>query len=78
MFSHVVNTKKQDIFSPWFLYKNRNMKFLDLFGRLKSVVIGMIHVKALPGEHRPKGPVTQVFMGKVFSGGRIRLFMIYT
>ncbi|XP_034427968.1 uncharacterized protein F13E9.13, mitochondrial [Hippoglossus hippoglossus] len=25
------------------------MKFLDLFGRLKSVVIGMIHVKALPG-----------------------------
>lgn len=26
-----------------------NMKFLELFGRLKSVVIGMIHVKALPG-----------------------------
>ncbi|XP_068174600.1 uncharacterized protein F13E9.13, mitochondrial [Antennarius striatus] len=25
------------------------MKFLELFGRLKSVVIGMIHVKALPG-----------------------------
>ncbi|KAK5916002.1 hypothetical protein CesoFtcFv8_001544 [Champsocephalus esox] len=25
------------------------MKFLKLFGRLKSVVIGMIHVKALPG-----------------------------
>ncbi|XP_034735829.1 uncharacterized protein F13E9.13, mitochondrial [Etheostoma cragini] len=25
------------------------MKFLDLFGRLKSVVIGMVHVKALPG-----------------------------
>ncbi|XP_033996875.1 uncharacterized protein F13E9.13, mitochondrial isoform X1 [Trematomus bernacchii] len=25
------------------------MKFLNLFGRLKSVVIGMIHVKALPG-----------------------------
>lgn len=25
------------------------MKFLDLFGRIKSVVIGMIHVKALPG-----------------------------
>ncbi|XP_078106561.1 uncharacterized protein F13E9.13, mitochondrial isoform X2 [Sander vitreus] len=25
------------------------MKFLDRFGRLKSVVIGMIHVKALPG-----------------------------
>ncbi|XP_022077117.2 uncharacterized protein F13E9.13, mitochondrial isoform X1 [Acanthochromis polyacanthus] len=25
------------------------MKFLDLFGRLKAVVIGMIHVKALPG-----------------------------
>nr|XP_020461563.1 uncharacterized protein F13E9.13, mitochondrial-like isoform X2 [Monopterus albus] len=25
------------------------MKFMDLFGRLKSVVIGMIHVKALPG-----------------------------
>lgn len=27
-----------------------NMKFLDLFGRLKSVVIGMIHVRALPGK----------------------------
>ncbi|RVE74911.1 hypothetical protein OJAV_G00026820 [Oryzias javanicus] len=25
------------------------MKFLELFGRLKSVVIGMIHVRALPG-----------------------------
>ncbi|KAF3686962.1 putative protein F13E9.13, mitochondrial Precursor [Channa argus] len=25
------------------------MKFVGLFGRLKSVVIGMIHVKALPG-----------------------------
>ncbi|XP_070689846.1 uncharacterized protein F13E9.13, mitochondrial [Pempheris klunzingeri] len=25
------------------------MRFLNLFGRLKSVVIGMIHVKALPG-----------------------------
>uniref|UniRef100_UPI0037E9BA70 uncharacterized protein F13E9.13, mitochondrial n=1 Tax=Semicossyphus pulcher TaxID=241346 RepID=UPI0037E9BA70 len=25
------------------------MKILDLFGRLKSAVIGMIHVKALPG-----------------------------
>ncbi|XP_031702470.1 uncharacterized protein F13E9.13, mitochondrial [Anarrhichthys ocellatus] len=25
------------------------MKFLDLFGRLKPVVIGMVHVKALPG-----------------------------
>ncbi|XP_041793753.1 uncharacterized protein F13E9.13, mitochondrial [Chelmon rostratus] len=25
------------------------MKFVDLFGRLKSVVIGMVHVKALPG-----------------------------
>ncbi|KAM6942795.1 uncharacterized protein F13E9.13, mitochondrial [Xenentodon cancila] len=25
------------------------MRFMDLFGRLKSVVIGMIHVKALPG-----------------------------
>ncbi|XP_067452723.1 uncharacterized protein F13E9.13, mitochondrial isoform X1 [Thunnus thynnus] len=25
------------------------MRFLDLFGRLKSVVIGMVHVKALPG-----------------------------
>lgn len=25
------------------------MKFVNLFGRLKSVVIGMIHVKALPG-----------------------------
>ncbi|TNM90484.1 hypothetical protein fugu_002773 [Takifugu bimaculatus] len=26
-----------------------NVKFMELFGRLKSVVIGMIHVKALPG-----------------------------
>lgn len=26
------------------------MTFLKLFGRLKSVVIGMIHVKALPGK----------------------------
>lgn len=29
---------------------------MELFGRLKSVVIGMIHVKALPGKlilHRP-------------------------
>ncbi len=34
------------------LHKNGNMKFLDLFGRLKSVVIGMIHVKALPGKQR--------------------------
>ncbi|KAM3624872.1 uncharacterized protein V6R79_003159 [Siganus canaliculatus] len=25
------------------------MKFLELFGRLRSVVIGMIHVRALPG-----------------------------
>lgn len=25
------------------------MKFVDVFGRLKSVVIGMIHVRALPG-----------------------------
>ncbi|XP_034021221.1 uncharacterized protein F13E9.13, mitochondrial [Thalassophryne amazonica] len=25
------------------------MKFVELFGRVKSVVIGMIHVKALPG-----------------------------
>jgi len=25
------------------------MKFLNLFGRLKSNVIGMIHVRALPG-----------------------------
>ncbi|KAL4594089.1 hypothetical protein GN956_G26208 [Arapaima gigas] len=25
------------------------MKFLQLFGRMKSVVIGMVHVKALPG-----------------------------
>lgn len=25
------------------------MKFVNLFGRLRSVVIGVIHVKALPG-----------------------------
>ncbi|KAJ8247345.1 hypothetical protein GJAV_G00245220 [Gymnothorax javanicus] len=25
------------------------MKFVDLFGRLKTIVIGMVHVKALPG-----------------------------
>ncbi|XP_069565937.1 uncharacterized protein F13E9.13, mitochondrial isoform X1 [Brachyistius frenatus] len=35
--------------APWSLHKNRRMKFLELFGRLKSVVIGMIHVKSLPG-----------------------------
>ncbi|XP_029688129.1 uncharacterized protein F13E9.13, mitochondrial-like [Takifugu rubripes] len=29
--------------------KMANVKFMELFGRLKSVVIGMIHVKALPG-----------------------------
>ncbi|KAM8894149.1 uncharacterized protein F13E9.13, mitochondrial isoform 2-T2 [Spinachia spinachia] len=33
----------------WGSPESKIMKFLDLFGRLKSVVIGMIHVKALPG-----------------------------
>lgn len=34
-----------------FPLENGTMKFLDLFGRLRSVVIGMIHVKALPGKN---------------------------
>lgn len=29
--------------------KMASVKFMELFGRLKSVVIGMIHVNALPG-----------------------------
>lgn len=36
-------------FILWRLHRKGRMKFLELFGRLKSVVIGMIHVKALPG-----------------------------
>ncbi|XP_005924079.1 uncharacterized protein F13E9.13, mitochondrial isoform X1 [Haplochromis burtoni] len=36
-------------FILWRLHRKGRMKFSELFGRLKSVVIGMIHVKALPG-----------------------------
>ncbi|XP_054856677.1 uncharacterized protein F13E9.13, mitochondrial-like [Eublepharis macularius] len=36
------------------------MKFLQLFGRLQSVVIGMVHVKALPGTPRNTLPVAQI------------------
>ncbi|XP_015267617.1 PREDICTED: uncharacterized protein F13E9.13, mitochondrial-like [Gekko japonicus] len=36
------------------------MKFLQLFGRLKSVVIGMVHVKALPGTPGNTLPVAQI------------------
>lgn len=32
----------------WVLF-NEEMKFFNLFGRLKSNIIGMIHVGALPG-----------------------------
>lgn len=50
---------KNDIFFSLvssFAFITGKMKFMELFGRLKSVVIGMIHVKALPGKrilHRP-------------------------
>uniref|UniRef100_A0A674KFF5 Uncharacterized protein n=2 Tax=Emydidae TaxID=8476 RepID=A0A674KFF5_9SAUR len=36
------------------------MTFLKLFGRLKSVVIGMVHVGALPGTPRSSLPLTQI------------------
>ncbi|KAM9408449.1 uncharacterized protein F13E9.13, mitochondrial [Pholidichthys leucotaenia] len=36
------------------------MKFLDLFGRLKSVIIGMIHIKALPGSPRSSLKMSQI------------------
>ncbi|XP_053127348.1 uncharacterized protein F13E9.13, mitochondrial-like isoform X2 [Hemicordylus capensis] len=36
------------------------MKFLQLFGRLKSVVIGMVHVKALPGTPGSMLPLAQI------------------
>ncbi|KAG7481949.1 mitochondrial Precursor [Solea senegalensis] len=36
------------------------MKFVQLFGRLKSVVIGMIHVKALPGTPLHRMKVSQI------------------
>nr|XP_020633005.1 uncharacterized protein F13E9.13, mitochondrial-like [Pogona vitticeps] len=36
------------------------MNFLQLFGRLKSVVIGMIHVKALPGTPRSSLSLAQI------------------
>nr|XP_056718635.1 protein C19orf12 homolog isoform X1 [Euleptes europaea] len=36
------------------------MTFLQLFGRLKSVVIGMVHVKALPGTPGNTLPVAQI------------------
>ncbi|KAM9122313.1 uncharacterized protein ACDP82_014167 isoform 2-T2 [Pangshura tecta] len=36
------------------------MKFLKLFGRLKSVVIGMVHVGALPGTPQSSLPLTQI------------------
>nr|XP_014428060.1 protein C19orf12 homolog isoform X1 [Pelodiscus sinensis] len=36
------------------------MEFLKLFGRLKSVVIGMVHVGALPGTPQSSLPLTQI------------------
>ncbi|XP_056381652.1 uncharacterized protein F13E9.13, mitochondrial-like isoform X2 [Hyla sarda] len=36
------------------------MTFLQLFGRMKSVVIGMVHLKALPGTPRGTLPVAQI------------------
>lgn len=49
------------------------MTFLKLFGRLKSVVIGMIHVKALPGKTHLNFFFKKVALAcalrKVFSGG---------
>ncbi|XP_036400282.1 uncharacterized protein F13E9.13, mitochondrial [Megalops cyprinoides] len=36
------------------------MKFLNLFGRLKSIVIGMVHVKALPGTPLSRSTVPEL------------------
>ncbi|XP_038610709.1 uncharacterized protein F13E9.13, mitochondrial-like isoform X2 [Tachyglossus aculeatus] len=36
------------------------MKFMQLFGRLKSAVVGMVHVKALPGTPRNNLPLSQI------------------
>ncbi|XP_069822322.1 uncharacterized protein F13E9.13, mitochondrial-like isoform X3 [Dendropsophus ebraccatus] len=36
------------------------MAFLQLFGRLRSIVIGMVHLKALPGTPRSTLPVAQI------------------
>ncbi|XP_061449900.1 uncharacterized protein F13E9.13, mitochondrial-like [Rhineura floridana] len=36
------------------------MKFLQLFGRLRSVIIGMVHVKALPGTPGSILPLSQI------------------
>ncbi|XP_053305072.1 uncharacterized protein F13E9.13, mitochondrial-like [Spea bombifrons] len=36
------------------------MSFLQLFGRLRSVVIGMVHVKALPGTPGCRLPLAQI------------------
>ncbi|XP_028812511.1 uncharacterized protein F13E9.13, mitochondrial [Denticeps clupeoides] len=36
------------------------MKFVDLFGRLKSVVIGMIHVRPLPGSPLSRSTVPEI------------------
>ena len=36
------------------------MKFVELFGRLKSVVIGMVHVQALPGSYVEKRMLSEV------------------
>ncbi|KAJ8271303.1 hypothetical protein COCON_G00101620 [Conger conger] len=36
------------------------MKFLHLFGRLKSIVIGMVHVKALPGTPLGRSTISEI------------------
>ncbi|XP_068116029.1 uncharacterized protein F13E9.13, mitochondrial-like [Hyperolius riggenbachi] len=36
------------------------MKYLQLFGRLKSTVIGMVHLRALPGTPNGGSPVQQI------------------
>ncbi|KAM8890135.1 uncharacterized protein F13E9.13, mitochondrial [Synchiropus picturatus] len=36
------------------------MRWLDLFGRVKSVVIGMVHVRALPGSPLSQMSVSQI------------------
>ncbi|KAM4614460.1 uncharacterized protein F13E9.13, mitochondrial-like [Discoglossus pictus] len=36
------------------------MSFMKLFGRLKPIVLGMVHVKALPGTPGCRLPVTQI------------------
>ncbi|XP_031755936.1 uncharacterized protein LOC549154 isoform X2 [Xenopus tropicalis] len=42
------------------IWLNQTMKFLQLFGTVKPIVIGMVHVKALPGTPGSRLPVAQI------------------